>query len=189
MRIPPDLSREFTGDAHLYRALRPEEVEAGCVLIPKGQGPFARRSRREKDAAQETVQERAVLQREWRRRGCPSRGVSTTPHLDRARRYADAGGVVVELDRTLFERNWIREYPVKELLGGFPEGIAAPDDDEVILVCELEGPFPEEIVKRILYTDGARRAALPALLASGDTEPWNAYARGQSLRAAQHGER
>ena len=29
------------GDNYLYRALRKEEIEAGNLLIPKGQGPFA----------------------------------------------------------------------------------------------------------------------------------------------------
>jgi hypothetical protein len=90
--------------------------------------------------------------------------------------------VIVELDRRLFERNWIREYPVNEILARIPDGIAAPDDEEIILVCELEGPFPKEIVKRVIRVEVTHHT-LPRLAAPRD-EPWNAYARGESNSTA-----
>lgn len=151
MRIPPDLNGEWVRSPLLYRALRKDEVEAGCIVIPKGQGPFAAAyPRANPDSRRETPEERAARRQRWRQTGCPSRGVSTTPHLERARRYAPTDGVIVELDRRLFESYWIREYPVNEVLARFPEDIAAPENEEVILVCELEGAFLKEIVTRVL---------------------------------------
>jgi hypothetical protein len=189
MRIAPDLSKEFIGSPLLYRALRPDEVEAGCVLIPKAQGPFAARSRRGIHIHPGAPEENALRQRLWRQRGCPSRGVSVTPHPDRARRYAEPEGVIVELDRRVFERNWIREYPVNEVLARNPDAIAAPEDEEVILVCELEGAFPKEIVRRVIRLDGlwlpGRTLAAPV---PRETEQWNAYVRGETNETA-HSER
>ncbi|HJS74310.1 MAG TPA: hypothetical protein VJ921_08495 [Vicinamibacteria bacterium] len=187
MRIAPDLSKEFAGSPLLYRALLSEEVEAGCVLIPRAQGPFAARSRGRTDGSRPLSPEEAALrQHQWRQRGFPSRGVSTTPHLDRARRYAEAG-VIVELDRRLFEPNWIREFSVNEVLARFPADIAAPEDEEVILVCELEGPFPSEIVRRVIRLDGARTLGIPS--APREVEDWSVrYARGE-VSGMAHGER
>ncbi len=185
MRIAPALGNEPIGNPLLYRALRSDEVEAGCVLIPRAQGPFAARSRSGAAVRAETPEARAVRQRQWRQRGCPVRGVSTTPHLERARRYAAPGGIVVELDRRLFERNWIHEYPVNEVLARFPAEIVAPEDEEVILVCELEGALPKEIVRRVLRVDAFRRTA-PAL-SPREAEPWNTYAFRE--RELLHGER
>jgi hypothetical protein len=188
MRIAPDLSNELDGSPLLYRALRPDEVEAGCMLIPRAQGPFAARSRGRSGGGAPLSPEEAVLrQHQWRQRGFPSRGVSTTPHLDRARRYAEAG-VIVELDRRLFERNWVREFSVNEVLARFPADIAAPEDDEVILVCELEGAFPSEIVKRVIRLEGTRRASgIPSPRFEAE-DGSSRYARGES-RGMAHGER
>ena len=93
----------------------------------------------------------------------------------------------VELDRRLFERNWIREYPVNEVLSGFPADIPVPEDEEVILVCELEGAFPKEIVRRVLREGVPGVPGIPA--ARREVEDWNArYLRGGGSGLA-HGER
>lgn len=159
MRIPGRPREEMTGDPPLYRALRADEIEAGCVLVPKGQGPFASGPRRGVGSNARTPEEHAVRRNRWRQQGCPSRGVSTTPHLSRARFYARPRGVIVELDRGMFERLWVREYPVNEVLADCPQDIPAPEDDEVILVCELEGALPREIVRRVIRLQDPGSAA------------------------------
>jgi hypothetical protein len=166
MRIPRP-SEEMAGDPYLYRALRADEIEAGCVLVPKGQGPFAAHPRGGVDTRPGTSEERVLRRHRWRQRGCPSRGVSTTPHLYRAQFYARPGGVIVELDRRTFDRNWVREYVLKEVLAHSSEAMTAPEDDEVILVCELEGPLPREIVRRVIRLKSAASMAVANVRESG----------------------
>jgi hypothetical protein len=162
-RRTPESGEDLVGDPFLYRALRADEIEAGCLLIPKGQGPFAPLPRRARDTRREAVEEQAVRQRVWRQRGCPSRGVSTTPHLHRAQFYARSEGVIVEIDRRMFKRCWVREYVVNDLLATSRKEITEPEDDEVILVCDLEGALPEEIMTRAIPASPPRAAAKPAV--------------------------
>ncbi len=142
----------------LYRALRADEIEAGCVLIPKGQEPFEAHPRLGIDTRLPFVLGRtekyAVQQHQWQQNGFPTSGVSTTPHLERARFYAAARGVVVEIDHRLFSVYGVREYAVSSILGEFPVDIAVPQDDEVILVREEAGPFPKQLIVRVMVLDG-----------------------------------
>ncbi len=58
--------------------------------------------------------------------------------------------VIVKIDRQLFGKYDIKEYAVMEYLEKFPEDIAAPEDDEIILVKEDDGPFPKKIIKEVI---------------------------------------
>jgi hypothetical protein len=159
LRNPRGLGDALIGNPFLYRALRADEIEAGCVLIPKGQGPFAPHPRRIAHPRPRMMEEQAVRRRLWRRMGCPSRGVSTTPHLHRAQFYAQSDGIIVELDRRTFQRCWVREFVVNELLANSPKDITELADDEVILECDLEGALPEEIITRVVPVNRPRAAA------------------------------
>ncbi|HJH28004.1 MAG TPA: hypothetical protein C5S37_14860, partial [Methanophagales archaeon] len=74
--------------------------------------------------------------------------------------------VIVKINRQLFSKYGIKEYVVKEYLGKFPEDIAAPEDDEIILVKEDGSPFPKEIIGEVISEDEIRGIvkALPCFL-------------------------
>jgi len=140
-------------DRYLYRALRKEEIDSGCSLIPRSQGPFVAASKFGIDTTfpiplVPTV-ENAVRQHQWKQNGLPTSGVSTTPHLERARFYAAANGVIVRIDRHLLAQHGIKEYRVKDYLTKDPQNVAVPEDDEVILVKQDGGDFPRDIVVHI----------------------------------------
>jgi hypothetical protein len=88
---------------YLFRALRREEIEAGNVLIPKGQGPFQADPRLGIDTRLPfklgPTEEHAVRQHQWNQSGFPTSGVSTTPHISRAKYYAQKNKVIVKIDR------------------------------------------------------------------------------------------
>jgi len=79
-------------------------------------------------------------------------GISTTPHLDRARHYATRGGtvpgVIYVIDRTKLPALGVCEHVVKDIVFGF--SVTVPEDDEVILVAADTGELsPDVIVDRI----------------------------------------
>lgn len=144
-------------ERYLYRALRQEEIDADYTLIPKSQEPFESHPRLGIDTRLPFVlgatTGHAVRQHQWEQSGFPTRGISTTPHLERALFYAQANKVIVKIDRNLFDKHRVKEYVVKDLLRTFPADIAVPDDDEVILVLEDEDLFPSEIICEIILLD------------------------------------
>ncbi len=140
---------------HLYRALRKEEINAGCILIPKSQDPFAAEIRLEVDTRFPwtfgVTEEHAVNQHQWNQNGFPTRGISTTPHIERARFYAQVNKVIISIDRELLSKYGIKEYVVKEWISNLD--VAVPEDDEVILVMNDDGAFPEKIISEIIRLD------------------------------------
>ena len=138
----------------LYRALRQEEINAGNILIPKGQGPFVAEPRLGIDTRLSFVlgptEKYAVRQHQYRQNGFPTSGVSTTPHFERAKFYAQTNRVIVKIDRTLLGQYGVREFVVHEWLSAHPQDIAVPEDDEVILVSGVEGPFPTQIIVEVV---------------------------------------
>ena len=140
---------------YLYKGLRKEEIDAWNILIPKSQGPFRSHPRLGIDTRLPFVlgeaEEYAVRQHQWKQSGYPTSGVSTTPHFERAKKvYGERNRAIVKINRQLFGKYGIKEYVVKEYLGKFPEDIAAPEDDEIILVKEDGGPFPKEIIVEVI---------------------------------------
>jgi hypothetical protein len=139
---------------YLYRALRQEEIEAGNILIPKSQEPFEANPRLGIDTRLPFIigptKEHAIRQHQWNQKGYPTRGISTTPHIERAKFYAKSNRVIAKLDCKLFEKYKISEFVVKDWIGIFPSDIAVPEDDEVILVMEDNDSFPKEITCDLL---------------------------------------
>jgi hypothetical protein len=140
---------------YLYRALRKEEIDAGNILIPKSQGPF--RSDRCFGIDMYFPIEfgsvtNAIRQHQWKQKGFQTSGVSTTPHFERAKFYAERNGVIVKIDCQSLSKYGIIEYDVDGYLK--PGEIAVPEDDEIILVREEGGSFPKEIIVgvNILWT-------------------------------------
>jgi hypothetical protein len=140
---------------YLYRALRRDEI-AQRVLIPKEQEPFAANPRLGIDTRLPftlgPTPEHAVRQHQWQQRGFPTRGVSTTPHLHRARLYAKHR-VIAVVSRNLLPGFGIEEFAVNDWLGRHPEDIACAEDEEVILVAGTLGPLPAEIIERLVNLD------------------------------------
>jgi len=141
---------------YLYRALRPVEISER-VLIPKAQEPFAADPRLGIDTRLPFVlgptSEHAVRQHQWQQHGFDTRGVSTTPHLGRARYYAARNRLIAVIRRDLLLGFGIEEKVVNDLLAGHAEDIACVEDDEVILVSATPGPLPVEIIERIVDID------------------------------------
>lgn len=135
----------------LYRALRQIEVERGNILIPKGVASFVAHPRLS-ITLPFTLGERvehAIREHQWDSK-YPTRGISCTTSWEVALRYARSK-VIVRIDEAACDSNLIKRYIVKEHL---PENmIAHPQDDEVILVADCEGPLPAEIVAEVFYTD------------------------------------
>ena len=82
-------------------------------------------------------------------KGYPTSGISTTPHKDRARVYAqgvneDLPGYIYTLDRDKFAVNGISEYIVSDYVAN----PAVPQDDEVILVAQDLSCIPEAVIIR-----------------------------------------
>jgi hypothetical protein len=50
----------------------------------------------------------------------------------------------------LLEQYGVREFVVQEWLSAHPQDIAVPEDDEVILVSDVEGPFPKQIIVEVV---------------------------------------
>jgi hypothetical protein len=129
----------------LFRALRQEEVDAGCVLIPKTTSSFLAGLRFPvvfPVVFGETV-DHAIRDHQWSGKYETS-GISTTSHLHRARHYAQKVGVIVKIPTTPLSQYGVKTYAVKEHVS--QALIAVPEDDEVILVCEKGYAFPKEII-------------------------------------------
>lgn len=140
-----------------YKALRKEEIDAGNILIPKSQGPFRSDPYFGIDMyfpIEFGSVTNAIRQHQWKQRGFPTSGVSTTPHFERAKFYAKRNGVIVKIDRQSLTKFGIIEYDVDEYLK--PGEIAVPDDDEIILVKEDGGSFPKEIIVEVISEDEIR---------------------------------
>jgi hypothetical protein len=143
---------------YLYRALRGEEISAGCRLIPKAQKAFLEPPRL-KQVLPFTLGDRlehAVRAHQWDEPGnqYKTSGVSTTPHLERARYYAEndgpstkAGRMVATIDTALFEMLEISAHRVADYVER--SMITVPEDDEIVLLCQDGHQFPKELIVEI----------------------------------------
>ena len=143
---------------YIYRGLRHEEIIAGCVLIPKAQRPFLAHPRLPITLPFNLGEnlEHAVREHQWVEKEETSgelkplfetSGVSTTPHYYRAMHYAK-NKVIVKIDTIVFEMVGILAYVVSDYIDR--DRICVPEDDEIILVCGKENPFPKKIVAEIV---------------------------------------
>ena len=93
-----------------------------------------------------------VVKREYKQKGFSTSGISTTPHLHRARFYATHGGkfssgYIYKIDRSLLHKYKVLEYVVSDIIP-FP---SVPEDEEVILVADDYSAIPDEIIISIDY--------------------------------------
>ena len=78
-------------------------------------------------------------------------GISTTPHLERARYYATWGGVpgvVYVIDRAKLAALRVCEHVVTDTV--YPLSLAASEDDEVILVAPGDGELPPAAIVEVI---------------------------------------
>jgi hypothetical protein len=132
----------------LYRALRDAEIEAGNILIPKGQAPF-RANPKLPLVLPFTLGEReehAVRDHQWDGQ-FPTRGVSCTTEWNVALRYAATAKIIVSLDEAGCNRFGIRRFRVRDYVP--VELIVHPEDEELILVWDRDGALPKEIVTAV----------------------------------------
>ena len=89
----------------------------------------------------------AVVQHQQHQAGYPTSGISTTPHFERAKFYATAGGkyscgFIYDIDTELLKRFSVAMYVVKDIVP-LPN---VPEDDEIILVANDFGFLPQDII-------------------------------------------
>jgi hypothetical protein len=143
----------MTETEFLYRALRPEEISRG-VLIPKSCGPFIAESRLPQ-VLPFTLGERpehAVRAHQWEGR-YPTSGVSTTPHLKRAKRYAQHHRRIAKIAVARLAEFHVQTFCVADYVHA--SLICVPEDDEIILVCPDVESFPVAIITDIFELSSA----------------------------------
>ncbi len=82
------------------------EIKQGCILRPNDpERPFLRNLILNTAVffpffPTKTVRN-AIKYHQWKQRGISTCGISTTPHLERAKSYADSNKVIAKINRTL----------------------------------------------------------------------------------------
>jgi hypothetical protein len=143
---------------YLYRALRPAEITAGIVLIPKARNLYlAERILPEVlpfDFVENPKSARQGHQRDSHQ--YPTSYVSTTPLLERAEYYATYSDpsreivpskIIVTIDTTTFDALGIVAHHVATEFT--PDQISKPEDDEFILEYRGGHEFPKEIITNV----------------------------------------
>lgn len=141
----------------LYRALRDVEISAGNILIPKSQAPFLAHPRLP-IVLPFTLGEReehAVREQQWNGQ-YPTRGVSCTTEWKIALQYATTSRVIVRIDEEACDRLGIHRCRVRDRVP--LQLIAHPEDEEVILVSDEDGPLPKEIVAEVFDLPAQKEA-------------------------------
>jgi hypothetical protein len=138
----------------LHRALNADEIDQGYVIVPKSRSAFLAAPRIDIDSHMPfsfaVSEQNAIRQHQWKQDGFRTRGVSTTPHLNRAIAYAGRHGYIVKIDRQIAGQRQVVEFDVNERLAEHPEDIACQEDDEIILVLDRDGDWPEDIIVGVL---------------------------------------
>lgn len=158
--VSDDVFRMVRVDPATVEVPLSHEFTARRILAPKVSGvPFAS----EAQAGQEYAvcgsgvvcgasPTNSVVRHQWRQAGLPTSGISATPHFERARHYALAGGRceagrVLEFDLERLLRLRVRLFVVNAVV---PHP-AIPEDDEHVLVAEDFGPIPPSTVVRVHF--------------------------------------
>ena len=131
---------------YLYRALRPEEITAGIVLIPKARDVYEA-----EPILPEKLPFNFVDNPKSARQGHQHDSdryrtsyVSTTPILERAQYYAAINKVIVTIDTATFDALGVVAHHVATEFASFQ--ISKPQDDEFLLEYRGEHEFPKEII-------------------------------------------
>lgn len=141
---------------YLYRGVSCNlDVKLGGKLVPKRQETFLHEFTADTteitcDNNKITIgpsQVNAVHWHQASQKGYSTSGISTTPHKERARIYAqgvngDKSGYIYTLNRDQFSVNGVSEYIVSD----YVTHPAVPEDDEVILVAINTTYIPEAII-------------------------------------------
>lgn len=146
---------------YLYRGVNPElhKTNAGR-LVPKANGTPFKQSAYWGDfywgdgSTWGESEANAVIQHQRDSGKYPSSGVSTTPSLENAKRYAThdgkyESGYIYKIDPDLLEKYGVSAYAVADH-ATLP---AIPGDEEIILVARDFGPLPTEIIVEVFYVE------------------------------------
>ena len=141
---------------YLYRALRQEEIDAGCVAIPKARNQYKAGLILPFDLPEslEETARNARRQHQFNSQQYPLSYVSTTPLFERAKSYAlncDSGRtatkVIVKIDTDTFEALGIDAYPTSEFP---PHQRSVPEDEEIILEYRAGHELPGAMIVEVL---------------------------------------
>lgn len=135
----------------LYRAINLVEIAAGNILVPKSTEPFVAELRVPFIVGSETIvgprPEHAIRDHQLDGK-YPTRGVSCTTSLEVARRYAARHRVIVRINEAACDAAGIDRFRVRDHV---PRAfILQMEDEETILVANVDGPLPREIVAEVI---------------------------------------
>jgi hypothetical protein len=130
----------------LYRALRPTEIKRRVLIPRKPDTPFVA------DLMFPNVfplrfgkhVEHAARAHQLDSKHYRTSGVSTTPHLKRAKYYAQSNRIIARIAVDRLAAHNIKVYRVSDYVD--PKLITKSEDDEVILVCPGKKYFPKAII-------------------------------------------
>ena len=181
---PPSSSTAMA--AYLYRGVNPELYQAsGGKLIPKAIGVPFRQWTKWGDGGRwgdgrvwGESEVNAVIMHQRDSSANPTSGVSTTPNLEHAKRYAThdgkhPSGYVYRIDSDLLAGHGVRQFRVAD----YARPPAIPEDEEVVLVAKNFGPLPNETIVEIIEVKSPESRKLPECEKCVDS------ARGPSGRA------
>ena len=135
---------------YLYRSLRADEIENNFILIPKSNDSFLAEAKFPItfEVTFGATEAYAVEDHQFDSK-YPTRGVSTSLSKKIAlEKYGSKGGAVAVICRSTCAKLGIKEYIVKDWV---PLGdILHPEDEEVILVSDKDGPLPKELIREIV---------------------------------------
>ncbi len=152
------MSLDIGSSAHLYRGVSlPMHVASRGRIAPKQQGPFEHEFTADStlitvDNTSVTIgpsDRNAIHWHQLAQGHHPTSGISTTPHYERAVKYATWGGVpgvVYVINREGLDQCNVREFIVADHV----PNPRVPEDDEVILVTPLGAPLPPSLIVRVL---------------------------------------
>lgn len=146
---------------YLYRGVSLRLHNSGLGLKPKASGPFKHAAQWDEPLARwdsgvtwDESEANAVIRHEWNQEGLPTSGISTTPHLERAKFYSRGRdgcqeGVVYRIDRGRLQFHHVREFVVSK----YSLWPSIPTDEEVILIPPEGGVMPAELIVEVISVD------------------------------------
>ncbi|MEW8333100.1 MAG: hypothetical protein AB2692_19355 [Candidatus Thiodiazotropha sp.] len=120
-------------------------------LIPKESGPFQKPAVYGKaeygNSFYGNNEKNAVVEHQLHQAGYATSGISTTPHIERAKYYATHGGkhasgIIYEIDSELCKQYEVSIFEVAQIVP-IP---SIPEDSEFILVAKEFGELPIDII-------------------------------------------
>lgn len=137
----------------LFRALNKDEISNQNIPLPRSQKPFKDYPRLGLGSAilpftLDETEEHAVIHHQTDSTKFPTKGISTTPNVEIAKKYASKNGVIIKINADKLEKFGVKAYVVNEWVKN-KQVIIHPEDNEIILVSAAVD-FPESLIEEVI---------------------------------------